>query len=52
MNSITIQQQIEKLAALSCEKMYQDDFLLTWDRSDDEIAAVFETADILRAMRS
>ena len=31
--------------------MYLDDFLLTWDRSDDEIAAVFKTAEILRHMR-
>jgi knotted carbamoyltransferase YgeW len=31
--------------------MYLDDFLLTWDRSDDEIAAVFKTAQILMQMR-
>jgi knotted carbamoyltransferase YgeW len=31
--------------------MYLNDFLLSWDKSDDEIAAVFLTAEILRAMR-
>ncbi len=31
--------------------MYEDDFLLTWDRSDEEIIAVFKTAEILRNMR-
>ncbi len=31
--------------------MYQNDFLLTWDHGDDEIAAVFQTAEILRSMR-
>jgi len=31
--------------------MYLDDFLLTWDRSDDEITAVFKTAEILQDMR-
>jgi knotted carbamoyltransferase YgeW len=31
--------------------MYLSDFLLTWDKSDDELAAVFTVADILRGMR-
>jgi knotted carbamoyltransferase YgeW len=31
--------------------MYLDDFLLTWDKSADEIDATLQTAEILRAMR-
>jgi knotted carbamoyltransferase YgeW len=31
--------------------MYLNDFLLTWDKTDDEIASVFEVAEILRGMR-
>jgi len=31
--------------------MYNNDFLLTWEKSDDEIAAVFKVADIFRKMR-
>jgi knotted carbamoyltransferase YgeW len=31
--------------------MYLDDFFLTWDKTDDELAAVFQVAEILRAMR-
>ncbi len=31
--------------------MYLNDFLLTWDKSEDEIAATLQTAEILRAMR-
>ena len=51
MNLLQVQEQIEKLAALDVDGMFEDDFLLTWDRSDDEIAAVFRTAEILRTMR-
>jgi len=31
--------------------MYQNDFLLTWEKTNDEIAAVFKVADALRALR-
>ena len=51
MDSGKIEEQISRLAALQSDGMYQDDFLLTWDRSDDEIAAVFEVAEILQKMR-
>ena len=46
-----IEKQIRQLADLDTSGMFQDDFLLTWDRGDDEIAAVFKAALILRAMR-
>ena len=51
MDTIGIQEQIEQLSLLSTEKMFLDDFLLTWDRSDNEIAAVFKVAKILMNMR-
>jgi knotted carbamoyltransferase YgeW len=31
--------------------MYLNDFLLTWDKSEDEIAATLQTAEILKSMR-
>ncbi|WP_457576857.1 knotted carbamoyltransferase YgeW [Desulfomarina sp.] len=46
-----IEKLIQQLAELESAGMYLDDFLLTWDRSDDEIAAVFKTAEILQNMR-
>ena len=46
-----IEKKINQLVQLNASGMYLDDFLLTWDRSDDEIAAVFKVADILRDLR-
>ncbi len=51
MDAAQIEDQINQLALLNSAGMYLDDFLLTWDRSEDEIAAVFKTAEILRNMR-
>ncbi len=48
---MSIEAKIKQLAELDAAGMYLDDFLLTWDRSDDEIVAVFKVAEILRAMR-
>jgi knotted carbamoyltransferase YgeW len=42
---------IDRLGNLNTEKMFLNDFLLTWEKSDDEIAATFLVADILRGMR-
>jgi probable carbamoyltransferase YgeW len=42
---------IEKLRKLDTKNMYLNDFFHTWKESDDEIAAVFAVAEILRAMR-
>jgi len=41
----------ERLRALGIDKMYQNDFFLTWDKTDDEIDAVFAVADALRDLR-
>ncbi len=51
MDLIKIKEQIKQLALLNAGGMYLDDFLLTWDRSIDEIKAVFKTAEILRNLR-
>lgn len=46
-----IKKMISDLSKLDHSKMYNDDFLLTWEKDDDEIQSVFAVADILRAMR-
>jgi len=42
---------IQKLGKLDHKNMYNNDFLLTWEKTDDEIQSVFTVADILRKMR-
>ena len=44
-------QQINTLAGLDTSAMVDNDFLLTWEKTDTELAAVFQTAGILRGMR-
>ncbi len=51
MNKKEILKKIEQLSKLNTTDMYLSDFLLTWEKTDDEISAVFETAEILRKMR-
>ncbi|XMB67136.1 knotted carbamoyltransferase YgeW [Mycoplasmatota bacterium zrk1] len=46
-----IKNMIDELGKLDHSKMHNDDFLLTWEKSDDEIASVYKVADILRGMR-
>jgi len=46
-----IKEFTEKLKKLKIGDMYNNDFLLTWDKTDDEIAAVFAVADALRQLR-
>ena len=48
---MNIKQYAGKLETLKLDKMYQNDFLLTWEKSDDEIQAVFTVADALRHLR-
>ena len=40
-----------KLRGLDIQEMYENDFFLTWDKTDEEIAAVFAVADALRDLR-
>ncbi|HBP66077.1 MAG TPA: knotted carbamoyltransferase YgeW [Desulfosporosinus sp.] len=47
----TLNDYIEKLNNLNFKEMYNSDFLLTWEKSEDELEAVFTMADALRFMR-
>ncbi len=51
MDRIGLEELIRELATLDYRKMYNNDFLLTWEKSNDEIAATFTVAEILRGMR-
>jgi knotted carbamoyltransferase YgeW len=51
MDKKKILKSIESLSKKKCDAMYLDDFLLTWEKSEDEINATLQTAEILRAMR-
>lgn len=46
-----IKAAIKELESLKLTDMYSDDFLLTWEKTDDEISGVFKIAHILRLMR-
>ncbi|RPI78811.1 MAG: knotted carbamoyltransferase YgeW [Desulfobacteraceae bacterium] len=46
-----LEKTIERLGGFKAEGLYANDFLLTWDKTDDELAAVFQTAEVLRHMR-
>ena len=41
----------DKLTGLNIANMYENDFYWTWDKTDDELAAVFAVADALRDLR-
>ena len=47
----TLQSYIDKLNALNFKEMYNNDFFLTWDKTDDELEAVWILADALRYLR-
>ncbi len=42
---------LKEIENLDLSKMYNNDFLLTWDKTSDEIKGVFAVADALRYMR-
>ncbi|MGL5616656.1 MAG: knotted carbamoyltransferase YgeW [Sarcina sp.] len=42
---------IEELNKLKFDEMYNNDFMLTWEKSDDELRAVFTIAEALRELR-
>ena len=42
---------IGRLGELDFKNMFGGDFFLTWEKTDDELAAVFAVADALRALR-
>ena len=51
MDKLRIEELIRSLARLNTKKMYINDFFLTWEKSDEEIAGTFAVAEALRAMR-
>ncbi len=51
MDTVEIKTLIGQLARLDCHSMYLNDFLLTWEKSDDEIKATFLAAEILHELR-
>lgn len=46
------EEALNKLEHLHFRNMYQNDFFLTWEKSFDELEAVFTVADTLRYLRS
>ncbi len=51
MDQKKLSEYIEELKKLDTEKMYNNDFFLTWGKTDDELKAVWTVADALRNMR-
>ncbi|MEG0903238.1 MAG: knotted carbamoyltransferase YgeW [Lachnospiraceae bacterium] len=47
-----LQDYIDQLNSLDFHSMYQNDFFLTWEKTMDELKAVFTMADALRFMRT
>jgi len=43
---------VKKLDTLDFKDMYNNDFLLTWEKSNDELEAVFTVAEALRELRT
>lgn len=51
MDKVRIEELVKELGRLDARGMYLEDFLLTWEKTDDEIAAVFTVAEALRGLR-
>lgn len=51
MDRLGIEELIRELATFDYQNMYNNDFLLSWEKSIDEISATFTVAEILRGMR-
>ncbi len=51
MTADTITKQIDRLSRLNCRGMHLNDFLLTWEKTDDEVQATFIVAEIIRGLR-
>jgi len=47
----TFEQLTDRIKKLDLSKMYENDFFLTWEKTEDEIAGVFAVADALRKLR-
>ena len=44
-------EMLDDLAALDLEGMYENDFLLTWEKTEEELRALYLVADTLRDLR-
>ncbi|WFF72770.1 knotted carbamoyltransferase YgeW [Proteiniclasticum sp. QWL-01] len=42
---------VKKLEGLDHKNLYNNDFFLTWDKTQDELEAIFTVADALRSLR-
>lgn len=51
MSKRTFEELLNELKGLKTDDMYLNDFFLTWEKSDDEIKAVWDVADALRDLR-
>jgi len=49
--SVELEKYITKLSKLKLENLYNNDFLLTWEKTIDEVFAHFAVADALRTLR-
>jgi len=47
----TLQDYVNKLNSLKFDKMYNNDFFLTWEKTFDELQATWTVADALRYLR-
>lgn len=48
---MNFEQLLEKLSGLDYANLYHEDFLHTWDKTQDELEAIFTVADALRNLR-
>lgn len=51
MSKRTFEELLNELKGLKTDDMYLNDFFLTWEKTDDEIKAVWDVADALRNLR-
>jgi len=51
MDKKQIETWIRSLESLDYKNMFRNDFLLTWEKTEDELTATFRVAEILRAFR-
>ena len=47
----SLKDYIKELDGLKFDKMYMNDFFLTWEKTFDELKAVWTVADALRHLR-
>ena len=47
-----LKEMLELLKQLNIKNMYENDFFLTWDKTEEELKAIWIVADILRYLRT